>query len=284
LFDGFFHGDPHPGNLMINPRTGVITLIDCGLVGELSQAQRMDFLDLIWSFTRKDVRGLSDVFFRLCRQTRRVDKPAYYATMDRIIYQYVVYNAGANFGSLMNAVLGSLYEMGLRMDSNLTLAIKAIMQMEEAACALDPGHDLGRVATEYAQAHLREQLTAEKVSSMAQEQVIRLGREVARRLPELQDASMKWLDMFTKGGLEVKLDTSGLSEQMTQLDVILRRLVIGLVLAGLIVGTAIVASSPFLASRSDLPAVATAVFVVVVVASLLVVWRMARNSKPTGRL
>ena len=45
--DGFFHGDPHPGNIFVEPETGRIMFLDFGLVGLLTQHQRMDLLDLI---------------------------------------------------------------------------------------------------------------------------------------------------------------------------------------------------------------------------------------------
>ena len=49
LIDGFFHADPHPGNLFISPQTGVITFLDLGLIGELRTDQRLDLIDLMFS-------------------------------------------------------------------------------------------------------------------------------------------------------------------------------------------------------------------------------------------
>ena len=47
LVDGFFHGDPHPGNILVDPDTRSIVFLDFGLVGQLTQQQRLDLLDLI---------------------------------------------------------------------------------------------------------------------------------------------------------------------------------------------------------------------------------------------
>ena len=52
LIDGFFHADPHPGNLIVNLDTGVVTFLDCGMVGELSVAQRVNMIVLLWTWSR----------------------------------------------------------------------------------------------------------------------------------------------------------------------------------------------------------------------------------------
>src|SRR6187200_972598 len=49
LIDGFFHGDPHPGNVMVDPESGQIIFLDLGLVGQLSTEQRVDLLGLIYA-------------------------------------------------------------------------------------------------------------------------------------------------------------------------------------------------------------------------------------------
>jgi ubiquinone biosynthesis protein len=295
MFDGFFHGDPHPGNLLVNLNTGVMTMIDCGLVGELNQSQRLDLLDLVWSLIRKDVQGLTDTIFRLCRPTRRVDIAAYNEGINRLIYQYVVYSSNVSFGAFMSRVLNSLFEYGLKMDSNLTLAIKAILQAEEAAFTLNPKLDLLTVAFDTAQKLMRDQITPERVSSIVQAEAIRTGKELIRRLPDLRQVGFKWIDNLSSGGVQVKLDTSELSKQVNDIDSALRRLAIGLMLAGLVVGTGIVAAGVAIAIVgatlvSDaypdarivgvtVPLLAGAAFVIVVIASILVIWRVARPKR-----
>ena len=79
LIDGFFHGDPHPGNLFVVPGTGKVVFIDCGLVGELDMQQRTDLLDLIYSLKTNDFESVATVIIRLSKRrppsTRRRSGP-----------------------------------------------------------------------------------------------------------------------------------------------------------------------------------------------------------------
>ena len=59
LVDGFFHGDPHPGNIVIDPETGTLTFLDLGLVGELDSGRRLQLLGLMWSLRERDPDGLA---------------------------------------------------------------------------------------------------------------------------------------------------------------------------------------------------------------------------------
>ncbi|HEY1298570.1 MAG TPA: AarF/ABC1/UbiB kinase family protein [Chloroflexota bacterium] len=58
FIDGFFHGDPHPGNILLDRETGALTYIDFGLVGRLDQTRRMDLTDLLFSFQQTDAVSL----------------------------------------------------------------------------------------------------------------------------------------------------------------------------------------------------------------------------------
>lgn len=296
LIDGFFHGDPHPGNLFVNPQTSELTMLDCGLIGELTEAQRFSLLDLMYSLQQKDVDSLAKVVLTFCVPTKRADYAAYDKGVRRLIYQYVVYAPFPDLGSFMNALLGSLYEYGLRMDSNLSLAIKAILQAMEAGTVLNPKIDLLNVLVTTAQSLIRGQVTADNVKAIVEKEVVGFGKELFRKVPELRAGAMKWVDNLADGSVKLKLDTSDLSQQVREVDNVLRRVVIGLVLGGLIIGTAIVAvglALVFVALaffvnqaaieqravtllQSGIPIVTFGIFAVVAAFSLIVIWNVAR--------
>jgi ubiquinone biosynthesis protein len=296
LIDGFFHGDPHPGNLYVSPKTGDLTMLDCGLIGELTEAQRFSLLDLMYSLQKKDVDALAKVVLTFCVPTRRADYVAYNKGVRRLIYQYVVYSPFPNLGAFMSALLGSLFEYGLRMDSNLSLAIKAILQAMEAGTVLNPKIDMLSVLVNTAQTLIREQITTDNVRGLVEKEVTGFGKELIRKVPELRAGAMKWVDNLAEGSVKLKIDTSDLSQQVSEIDNVLRRAVIGLVLGGLIIGTAIVAvgiaivfvALAFFANQaaveqraisllqSGIPIVTFGIFALVAVSSLLVIWNVAR--------
>jgi hypothetical protein len=182
------------------------------------------------------------------------------------------------------------------MDSNLSLAIKAILQAIEAAAVLDPKIDLLDVIVTTAQDLVRGQITPDNVRAAIEKEAVGFGKELVRRVPDLRAGALKWVDNLAGGGVQLKLDTSDLSKQVSELDSVMRRVVIGLVLGGLIIGTAIVSvgialvavALAFFANQATIeqraidlletaiPIVAIAAFVAVAAASLILIWRVAR--------
>jgi ubiquinone biosynthesis protein len=279
MIEGFFHGDPHPGNLLVNPDTGVIAFIDCGLVGQLDQAERLDLLDLLWSLIESDTDALSAVLLRLCKRTGPVDEAAFNRVIKRILYQYWIYGSGASFGQVMTQVMGALYENNLRLKKDLTLALKAIVQAEEATMALCPQMNMVEVAYVEAQTLLLDQFTADRVADTVKKQAIRSVKEIVRRLPSLETATLKWLDMYERGRLDVHLDTSDLSNQIGIFNGAVRQLTAGLVMGGLIIGTAI-AGTFLLNVRQDMPSIVPTlvalIFIGLVLFGLWLIVRMMR--------
>ena len=160
LVDGFFHADPHPGNVMLDPATGDITFLDLGLVGELRQQQRFDVLALVWALKSQDPDLLASVVRRLCIATGPVDDGAFHAAVERILYRTWVFGHGS-FGDVMGSLFDTLADHDLRMRRELTMAIKTVMQAEELVTAIAPGLPLIDVVVEEAVGLIRAQSAAE---------------------------------------------------------------------------------------------------------------------------
>ena len=74
LVDGFFHGDPHPGNILADPESKQIIFLDLGLVGQLNSQQRVDLLGLIYAIKEIDIPGIGDGLLALGKPTRQFDE------------------------------------------------------------------------------------------------------------------------------------------------------------------------------------------------------------------
>ena len=136
-----------------------------------------------------------------------------------------------------------MQRFGLQLDRNFTLAFKTLMQADEIIRTLDPYIGLSATMVESSVPLLREQFNPEALGKTLQTQVSRSLREVTYRLPTLVDATTKWLDQYEQGRLSFHLDTSDLSPQVADLSRGLAkstdRLLVGLVMAGWLVGAAI---------------------------------------------
>src|SRR6185369_14224391 len=245
LVDGFFHGDPHPGNILADPTSKQIIFLDLGLVGQLNAQQRVDLLGLIYSIKEIDIQGIGDGLMAL--------------------------------GNALSAFLGAVFDNGLRLDAELTLAMKAVIQAEETARALSFDIDLGDAALTEARAALLEQFTPENIQKQVQGSAVRIGKELARRVPSLEGAALSWLDQFNKGKFVVEVDTKGLERSISSVSDIGRQATVGVIVVGQLIGTAIVMAillQPALTQFQGLAYVAMIAFAVTLVVSFVVLFRL----------
>ena len=96
LIDGFFHADPHPGNLIVNLDTGVVTFLDSGMVGELSVAQRVNMIALLWTVVKGDMTAMGQQLRSLSQPFRPVDDAAFVRAFERKMARYGK-GSGADF-------------------------------------------------------------------------------------------------------------------------------------------------------------------------------------------
>jgi ubiquinone biosynthesis protein len=240
LIDGFFHADPHPGNLLVNLKTGVLTFIDTGMVGELNLQQRMNLIQLLIAVSQSDVSAMGQILRALSTPfVDHVDDQAFYRDFERRIGRYVHAGVGISFGQSVNVSFDLLREHGLRLDPSLTLAVKALMQGEAITAVLHPGSGLTVEGVQMVKDLIVQTVTADKVIEVAKKQLTMTAREMAKRVPSFQEATVKWLDQYQKGRFEVFVDTSDLAKEVGRLKGWGRQIVVAIILVGIIVGSAI---------------------------------------------
>jgi ubiquinone biosynthesis protein len=246
LVDGFFHGDPHPGNLLVNLDTGIIQFLDLGMVGEIDLQQRLSLGDLLFSLQSKDPAGIASALLGVSVPFRpTADAAAFRKAIEKVITRYMVFaEEGASLSEVLGAVLSSLSDNGFRLNPNMTLAVKVIIQIEEVMRTLNPAESMVFGAIEEAQVVLKQEVTPEKISEMAKQQITNVVRDAVHRLPDLQEASLKWLDTFQKGRIELYVDSSDLDRHVERLHISAERIMVSVILAGILIGGAITMTAP----------------------------------------
>jgi len=281
LVDGFFHADPHPGNVLVDTRDGTIVFLDLGLIGQLNRDQRFDLLDLMWSVVQKDAAGIAAVMTRMSIQRGKVDPSRVRSAIDAIVYQYLKYGGegGGDFGSAISGILGTLYDNGLKLNQDFTLALKAIVQVEEITRTLSPSFDLLDEGLRNARELLTTEVSAEKIVASLRQTVIQTGKEMGRRIPDLQSATLSWLDQYQKGKIVVEVNTADLSREIGKVGRVGQTLAAGIILAGAIIATGIVFTATLMSGTNiviflPLPIILLIIFVALLVVGVRVTSRM----------
>jgi ubiquinone biosynthesis protein len=292
LIDGFFHADPHPGNILVDLQSGTINFLDCGMIGQLDLTQRLNLIQLIFALQQRDVAGMGQILRTLSVPfAGKVDEKAYQRDFQRVISRQLYVASSAGFGQTVSLGLDLLRAHGLRLDPNLTMAVKALMQAEAFTTLLYPEGGIVAEGAEMVREMALQAVTADKVVDAVKEQVMMTAREAMKRLPSLQEATIGWLDQYQKGRFEVYVDTSALTKEVDKLARFGRQVVVALMLVGMIVGSAIATSViafirpdegawGFAARLAFLGFVAPMIVAILLVLRLM--WRWIRGQSPMG--
>jgi ubiquinone biosynthesis protein len=288
--DGFFHADPHPGNLLLNLDTGVMTFIDLGMMGELDLTKRLRLAQLMIVAQQHSVDGMADALRGMSVPFRGdVDEKAFHRDFARRVGRHMTQGRMVSFGQIASEGFELLRIHGLRLDADLTLAVKALVQTESVARALSSGPGLLSEGVPMLRDMIVESITGEKIIQEAKKQVISVAGQVIERIPTLTEATAKWLDQYQKGRFEVTVDTSALTKEVNKLTHLGREIVIAVMLVGMLVGSAVasygIAATDLHGGLWDLlTRIAPLGFVIALVLSFLIVirlvWRWLRGATP----
>jgi ubiquinone biosynthesis protein len=232
--DGFFHADPHPGNIFILPgptgtfENAVIGLIDLGMVGRLSPELRELTIDLMIAAVRKDPIAVADALYAIGRPTKKVDMRAYRAEASMRAEKYLGRPLGEiDLSAMIRDLVQGAMMFGLEIPTDFMLVGKALMTLEVIGKTLDPDLDIFAEASPYFTALLKKRYSPERVGMelwRAAEQMSRVGYDVPMHLREV-------LDDLRLGRLSVRTADPELPRVADRLG---RRLFSGLTLATLV--------------------------------------------------
>ncbi len=283
LIDGFFHADLHPGNVLVDLDTKLVTFIDLGMVGEIDINQRLNLIQLLMTMNQKDVAGLGQVMRGLSKPFREVDDRTYYRDFERRVGRYMEPDVKSSVSESITVAFDVLRDHGLRLDTDLTLAIKSLTQVDAIVQVLIPDQSMVDLANKLVREQAVESVTSDKVQSYLTKQVTSTLREAVQRMPTFQEATLKWFDQYQKGRFEINIDTSDLNEELEKARGTASLVVVGVLLAGMIVGSAFAATVATLEGDywSLLPRVAFISFlfadVIAVFLVLFLLWRYWRG-------
>lgn len=278
IFDGYFHGDAHPGNIWCDLRNGNIIFLDMGMMGTLSQEQRMNLADLIWTLNGANAYDLSESLLRLSTPFKDVDVPQFRNDIETVVMRYLRYpDEAGSLSAVLNGVFGVLTKNGLRLGRELTMALKTLIQAEQIVHTLDPNLDISKAALGDIQGVLTQQFSVATVKEAVQTQVLRSAKEIVRRIPDLQQATMQWLTQYEKGQFEVQVNTDELNARLDIFNLAAHRLAIGMILLGMVIGSAFATNMPGEVFGIKLSLIAFLLFVNTLIASLVMVIRMMRE-------
>lgn len=240
--EGYFHGDPHPGNVSVL-RDGTLVFLDFGMIGRLTSDLKINFGSLLISLMRKDSDGVvkaivkmgvvpSDVSMRDLNREAEIMRDKYYD----------VPLSKLNFSDAVNDLFGIANKYKIKLPQDFTILAKTLLTLESIVSQLDPDFSIMDVAEPFGKALLLERYNPKNLLNFQIDEIQQLGSEL-REVTEN-------VHQFSKGlknqNLPIEIDVKGRSQFSKHLDRVINRLSFSIVLlafsivmVGLIVGSAI---------------------------------------------
>ena len=236
LADGFFHGDPHPGNVFILPGN-VICLLDYGMVGRLDEQLKNFLLDILVAIIDRDL----DEVISLLLQSGDITDSFNPRTLRRDLSEFIdgyyeIPLKEIEVGRLFLEFIEIVTTHKIKIQSDLMLLAKALITVEGMGRELDPGFDMVEHLRPFIEGAIKARISPRNLTASLFENLkpyLHLARNFPRDLKE-------FLNRVNRNKFKIDLEHRGLDRFISELDKSINRLSSSLIIAALIVGSSIV--------------------------------------------
>jgi ubiquinone biosynthesis protein len=234
---GFFHGDPHPANIMVLEEAGTIGLVDFGAVGKLSDDDMSKLTRLFIDAAQDNVdilpKRLADLGVRFPKEREEEFK----AELREMYYRYY----GASVSEIdpiqvIREAFQLIYSMNLHLPTRYLLLDRAIATLGSVGMELYADFNVFEVAKPYARGLLLDRFTPQRVAKRAR-------RDALSYVHILREAPFQWHDLMEQvrdGQIEVGFVHKGLDDFMEQTQRVFNRLVVALIVVGGLIGSSLI--------------------------------------------
>jgi predicted unusual protein kinase regulating ubiquinone biosynthesis (AarF/ABC1/UbiB family) len=268
LIDGVFHADPHPGNVLLTPDHR-IALLDLGMIGRISSTTQEQLFRLILAIAEGRGEEATDVLCTLGERREDFNEPDLRrAIVDLVGRFHRLTIRDMNVGRVMLEMSRSSGEYGLKMPPELTLLGKTLLNLDEVGRALDPAFDVNAALRRHAAVVMRRRMLRSATPANLFSTALDV-RQFAERLPARVN---KIVDALATNDLRFKVEVIDQGSIIDGLQKVANRIALGLVLAALIVGAAMLARVPTSLTIFGYPWIAMLLFLAAAAGGFWMAW------------
>lgn len=259
---GLFHGDPHPGNLRIC-RGGTLALLDYGMVGRIEEDKRDQLVDLLVAVTRSDAKSAVDMILIVGRAPREVDRTLLQSDVrDFVETYYGVSLERIEMARMLGDFVAILGHHGIRYPAEFMLLIRAMITLDGVGRSLDPEFNLATHLAPFIRRILRERYNPKRMAA----RWMTSSSEMLGALHNMPLHLERTLAKLGRDDLRLQLDHRNLDYFVNELDRTGNRMVIGMIVAALIMASAMIVRTD---ASGNISLISIGLFVL---SSLLGIW------------
>jgi ubiquinone biosynthesis protein len=265
---GFYHGDPHPGNLVVLP-DGAIGLLDFGMVARLDESLREDIEDILQAIVSQDAQQLTAIVTRIGAVPPGLDESALGVDLTEFVQHYANQPVDTfDLAGALTEMIEIIQRYRIALPSSMAMLIKVLVMLEGTARLVEPNFSLMELVEPYQKKMMLRRLSpARQMRKMRRiySEMEQLAEILPRRLREI-------LQQVETGKFDVHLDHRGLEPSVN-------RLVLGMLTSALFLGSSLLISQDVWLIRGvSVPGTLG------VMLSAFLGWRLLRAIGKSGRL
>jgi ubiquinone biosynthesis protein len=274
LEHGYFHADPHPGNILFLPDNR-IGMIDFGMVGMLTHSRRNQIVDLLHALTRKDEQALMQVLLDWSGESVSDEDRLAYDVAELLQSYDDLQLKDVKIGALLNDITALMRDNHLVLPADLTLLFKTLITLEGLGQQLDPEFHMIDHLTPFVERIIQQRYTPQALWARGRKSV----RETLEVLADVPRDLRHLLRDVRRGRVKIDLDLKRLDSFGHQLDRASNRVTMGILTASLVVGSSIIMTVKGGPQLFGLPLFGLLGFLIAFINSLWIIFSIWRSGK-----
>ena len=233
---GFFHGDPHPANVLVMPEGDVIGLVDFGAIGRLTDEDMSRLTRLFLDAVNENIEALPRRLHDLGVRYPREREAEFVAELRELFYRYYGGSlAEVDPLQVIREAFGLIYSLNLELPTRFVLLDRVVATLAPVGVELYPDFNVFEIARPYA----RDLMIRGSPRSASPQDARREAWQLAGIVHEMPYQIHDVLEELRDGQMEVGIKLKSLDELLGRLDVLINRLVLAIVVVGGLLGSSI---------------------------------------------
>jgi len=272
---GFFHADPHPGNILILPKN-TICFLDFGMMGTITNSTKELITSIVAGALNRDTDKIIRSLLRLCETTGEVNKKKLEIQITELIDRY--FNQSLEhmeMRALINDAVKFFPENNLIIPSDLYLLGRSLLLLQGNGEMLDPDYNIAKQIEPYIKKIIKERLQIRKIAKdffISSEELLQLLKELPFEIREI-------IEKVKNGTIKMDIEHKGLDPMLRSHERISNRITFAIVLASITIGSSLIVHSKIPPLWHDIPVIGLIGFVAATVLGFWLLFSIFRNGK-----
>ncbi|MCA1960842.1 MAG: phosphotransferase [Desulfomonile sp.] len=273
---GFFHGDPHPGNVIVVDRTR-LCFLDCGMVGRLDERMRENLVLLVSAGIRKDTETIMEILIDMNALPDSLDRERFIREANRFLERYYrLPLKRLRIASIIQDVNELVRKFEVRVPSDLLLVGKALITLEGVGRTLDPDFDAVAVAEPF----MRKMVVSTYGPKYIIGKILRSSQDIMRLIRDFPADLRELSRTLRTSQLKLTIEHHGLKDASHEMDLASRRISLSIVTAATVIASSLIVLASPEPRIAGLPVAALPGFAISGALTVWLLWSVARKNRP----